>query len=211
MTRSDLRFPLATGSPVGTSHFCFSLLLHLLLRLFCQDFVGCSLVFLLVAVSGVFSLLLRLPPWFCTSLCWGGVLRSIFSVFSFRSTVLDYFVTLLLPVLCLSYVFLRGVFAGSFILLGILPFVYLFLLPVFLPRIVPLGFVLPALFTALSVDSSSPLCVVVVLLVSALDPSFASSFLVRLSSVTFFSFSVHFAFLIPFFGFFMWFLVTSLL
>ena len=71
MTRSGLRFPLVTGSPVGTSHLCFSLLLRLLLRLFCQAFVGCSRVFILVSVSGVFSLILRLSAWIRSALCWG--------------------------------------------------------------------------------------------------------------------------------------------
>ena len=55
MTRSDLRFPLATGSPGWLSQFCFRLLLHHLFRVFRQIFVACCLVFLLVYVSGVFS------------------------------------------------------------------------------------------------------------------------------------------------------------
>ena len=141
LTRSDLRFPLAMESPVGTSHF-FSLLLCLLLRLFCQDFVGCSLVFILVCLclrsflsSPSSSSLVR------TSLSVGGVLRSIFSAFSFRSTVLGSFVALVLPVLCFSSDFLCGVFCGFLHSLRVLP--------EFLTRIVPLGFVRMALIAAL--------------------------------------------------------------
>ena len=52
----------------------------------------------------------------------GGVLRSIFSAFSFRSTVLDYFVALVLPVLCFSSVFLRRVFCGFLPSFGGSPF-----------------------------------------------------------------------------------------
>ena len=116
---------------------------------------------------------------------WEGVLRSIFSVFSFCLTVLGYFVTFVLPVLCLSSVFLCGIFCMFLHSLGVLP--------EFLPRLVSSGFVLTALVAALfPLCCSSPLCVLVVLLVSALGPAFASTFQVHLSSVRFFSFACSF-------------------
>ena len=129
-----------TGSPVGTSHFCFLLLLHL--------YSGCFFGTLSVVpwFSSLFlSLEFSLSPFvflFGSYLSLlGSVLRSIFSAFSFRSTVLDYFVALVLPVLCFSSVFLCGVFCGFIHSLGVLP--------VFLSRIVPSCFVLTALVAAL--------------------------------------------------------------
>ena len=109
MTRSDLRFPLASGSPVGRIIYASVCPFAFCSRYFCLAFVGCCLVFILVSVSGVFSLLLRPPPWLRTALCWG-VIRCIFSAFSSRSAVLSYFVAFVLPVLCCSPGFLRGVF-----------------------------------------------------------------------------------------------------
>ena len=70
MTRSDIRFPFTTGSPIRLSHLCFSLLFCLLLRLFHQAFVGCSLVFILISVSGVFSLIFSVYTWLHSALCW---------------------------------------------------------------------------------------------------------------------------------------------
>ena len=100
------------GSPVGTSPFCFPLPLRLLLLWFHQAFVGCSLVFILVSVSGVFSLPFRISAWFPSALLVG-VVVSIFSAFSFRSVVLDcwWFV---LPVLYHSSMFRLWGFRPSF-------------------------------------------------------------------------------------------------
>ena len=89
MTRSDLRFSFATRSPVGPSHLCFSLLLRLLLKLFRQAFVGCSLVFILVSVSGVFSRFFSIYAWFHSALCWWVSFVPSFLHFSFHSGVLD--------------------------------------------------------------------------------------------------------------------------
>ena len=75
----DLRFPVATGSPGGTSQFCFCLLFHPLPPVLSSGCVSCYLVFLIVSLSAfffgcrflsVFCVLLsgslflcRPPPW----------------------------------------------------------------------------------------------------------------------------------------------------
>ena len=127
-----------TGSPVGTSHLCFSFLLHLLLQLFCQAFVGCSLVFILVSVSGVFSLILRLSAWICSALCSGCRSLHLYCVFLlFSHPIL--LVAFVLPVLCYSSVFLRGVFEVSFLSWGF-PFLVSFSSSLCLSTHGPFGF-----------------------------------------------------------------------
>ena len=78
MTRSDLRFPLATGPPVGPSPFYFSWPLRLLLRVF-HLFPGCFLGFLLFRFCTYFSFFVFCLGWF--SLFYLGE-------FSFRSSFL---------------------------------------------------------------------------------------------------------------------------
>ena len=57
MTRSDLRFPFATGSPVGTSPFSFLLAPSVLSPVALSGiFVGSSLVFIFLSVSGFYPL-----------------------------------------------------------------------------------------------------------------------------------------------------------
>ena len=114
MTRSDLRFPLATGLPVGR--------------------VSYASVCLLSSTLGIFVRPLLASAWFSSLFClrdflsspslssvasyrslFGSVIRCIFSVFSSRSAVLDY----LLLSSCLSFVVLPDSSVGFFC--GFLP------------------------------------------------------------------------------------------
>ena len=102
MTRSDLRFPLATGSLVGTSpsYFSWSLrLLHLLFR----QYLLVVLWFFSLSLYPEFSLFLPLFAWLRSALFFGGC-RSLhfFCVFSFRSA----FLTCLLLLSLLSFAIL---------------------------------------------------------------------------------------------------------
>ena len=88
VTRSDLRFPFATGLPVGTSPLSFILTPSALPPVASSGiFVDLSLVFILLSVSGFHPL----PSPFCLDsflspfLLWV-VFPSIFSSFSLRST-----------------------------------------------------------------------------------------------------------------------------
>ena len=87
VTRSDLRLPLATGSPVGTGPLCFSYPFVFSSGCFVSFFVGCSLGFILFCILSSFSFFV-----FC--LCsfpslFVGVVPSAFLRFSFRSAFLD--------------------------------------------------------------------------------------------------------------------------
>ena len=124
VTRSDLRFPLATGLPVGTSPFCFSWPFRLLLQLFRQFLLDIPWV-LSLSVSGGLSLPLSFT-WIRSalslSLSIGGCRSPLpFLRFSFRSAFLD---SLLLFSL-LSFAILHsssvGFFAFSFLSFGFLP------------------------------------------------------------------------------------------
>ena len=200
-TRSNLRFPLATGSPVGTSPFCFlvapSYFTPVVLSGF---FVGASLVFFFFLYQG-FTLFLRLFAWICSApFLLRDVVPSIFSSFSSRSTFLDFCFSLFCP-LPFS-VFFHGVLGDFLLCWG-------FSLPVLSPspwssqRMVPAGFILPVFVLALSfvlffVSLVHPLH----LACSDLGPFLRFSCLVRLYSFLFFYLSLHWVILVLFFGVF---------
>ena len=109
VTRSDLRFPLATGSPIGPSPFCFSWPLRLLLRLFRQVFVDVPWFSSLFLYPG-FTLFLHLFARIRSALfLFVGVVPSIFSAFFFLFHLPGLFIAFASPVLCHSSVFLCGV------------------------------------------------------------------------------------------------------
>ena len=208
VTRSDRRFTLATGSPVGTSPFCFSLPLRVLLCCFVRLWsdVPCFSSLALYPESSPFF---PLFAWIRSALSIGGC-RSLhlFCVFLFVRP------SWLFCCLCLScplpfFHFLHGVLCSflflvrGFSLPGISSLILLclhtwslrvsFFLSWFWPF--PLG------------SSLSPLCVLTVLLVSTLGLSFAYSFLVPLSSFLFLSLSLCLVFLVISCGFFLRFLL----
>ena len=93
LTRSDLRFHLATESPVGASHFCFSLLLRHLLHLL---------------------------PWLHASLCWRVSFAPSFLLFPFAC--LSWVILLLSSCLSFAFLsFSSGVFCGFLHSLEVLP------------------------------------------------------------------------------------------
>ena len=194
------------------SSLCFSLPLRLLLRLFRQTFVGCSLVFILVSVSGVFFL----PSSFCMDsfrfLCWGVSFTPSFLRFSFRSAVLDYlllFTYLSFAILPYSSV---GFFAVSFLSSGFLPSGYLSPSPYVFPRMFSSDFVLTVFVPSLSF----------VLFFSLVRPHRIACFVLGpflrflVTGLSFLvppllSLSLHLVFLVLFLGVFLGFLVLSLL
>ena len=111
-----------TWSPVGTSPFLFSLPLRPLLRLFRQALVGCSLFFLLVYVSGVFSLPFLFLPGLGLPSLLVGVIPFIFSPFFFSFGLPNLFVAFSISCPFPSCRFLHGVLCGFLPWLGISSF-----------------------------------------------------------------------------------------
>ena len=178
VTRSDLRFPLATGSPVGTSPFCFSWPLCLSSGYFVsfwRMFPGSHPCF---SIQGYFSSFVFLPGFVPLSLSIGGFryLR-LFCVFPLLF-VLPYWI------ICCFYLSCPLPFF-SVPPLGSLQFPSLLWgssLPGLSPSpwvslcMVPSSFILLVLVPAFPLCScfSSHLCVLTVFLVSALGLSLAS-------------------------------------
>ena len=82
VTRSDLRFPLATGSPVGTSPLCFSWPPSSSPPVVSSVFVVCSLGFILFCIWSSLSSFVFCLCLFC-SLYWGVSFPPPFCVFLF--------------------------------------------------------------------------------------------------------------------------------
>ena len=187
------------GSPVGTNPFCFSLPLHLLLRLFRPALVCCSLFFLLVSVSGIFSL----PSSFCLDsfrpLYWWVSFPSYFLRFSFSLA----FLTCLLLFRLLSFPILRfppwGALRFPSLVRGLsLPGISSLVLMSLHAWSLRISFLLSWFRPFPLSSSSSLLCILTIFLVSALGLSFASSLLVPLSSFLSFSLSLRLVFFLRF-------------
>ena len=69
VTRSDLRFSLSDGVAHSDESLMFLFAPLSSAPWFHQAFVKCSLVFIPVAISGVFSLPFRISAWFPSALC----------------------------------------------------------------------------------------------------------------------------------------------
>ena len=158
LPRSDLRFPLATGLPYGTSQFllvfgplsspsgCVSLGRSRLLPgfhpcLYLLGFLSLILTFLSSSKSCLRVLFLfPTPPWLGTALCWGVSYTSAFMRFPLVSAFMVSFASFVSPVLCLSRGFLLGISCGFLPSFGVsLSSLSLFLLPVVLPHMVTFG------------------------------------------------------------------------
>ena len=166
------KVPLATGSPVGLSPFCFLLAPSSFPPVVSSDyFVGSSLVFVLLSLSGIITL----PSPFLLdsflSFSAGGVVLAIFSSFSFRSAFWDYCFSIFCPL-----PFFVGPQWGSWrnsYFVGVSPF---WVSPLVLGPLSPwslrVSFFRSLFWPFHLCCSLSPWCILSVLLVSALGLSF---------------------------------------
>ena len=163
VTRSDLRFSLSDGV-ARWDESLVSLCPLSSTPVISSGFVGCSLVFIFVSVSGVFSLPFNISAWFPSALYWWVSFAPSFMRFSFRSPcwiVGGFCLACSLPFFHVPPWGLWGFFPsfrGS-------SFGYISPRPCVSPHLIPSGFILSVLVAALFLCAllllpcvSSPYC-----------------------------------------------------